>query len=117
MSEPHLHTAPDPDFADIDALALALDQLAPGAAPSAPLKRIGAGFFSTAVETASGVVFRLGLAPGEAAMVGDSVESDIAGGRGAGMRTVLYAPAGAPAGTADVVVRSWAELARLAGVA
>jgi 4-nitrophenyl phosphatase len=60
---------------------------------------------------------RLGLAPGEAAMVGDSVESDIAGGRGAGMRTVLYAPAGAPAGTADVVVRSWTELARLAGVA
>jgi HAD superfamily hydrolase (TIGR01450 family) len=60
---------------------------------------------------------RLGLAPGEAAMVGDSVESDIAGGRGAGMRTVLYAPEGAPAGTADVVVRSWAELARLAGVA
>jgi len=60
---------------------------------------------------------RLGLAPGEAAMVGDSVESDIAGGRGAGMRTVLYAPEGAPAGTADVVVRSWTELARLAGVA
>ena len=47
----------------------------------------------------------------------DSVESDIAGGRGAGMRTVLYAPDGAPAGAADVVVRSWVELARLAGVA
>jgi HAD superfamily hydrolase (TIGR01450 family) len=59
---------------------------------------------------------RLGLPPGQAAMVGDSVESDIAGGRGAGMRTVLYAPDGAPAGSADVVVRSWAELARLAGV-
>jgi ribonucleotide monophosphatase NagD (HAD superfamily) len=60
---------------------------------------------------------RLGVAPGEAAMVGDSVESDVVGGRGAGMRTVLYAPGGAPAGVADVVVRSWAELARLAGVA
>jgi HAD superfamily hydrolase (TIGR01450 family) len=60
---------------------------------------------------------RLGLQPGEVAMVGDSVESDIAGGRGAGMRTVLYAPGGAPAGAADVVVRSWAELARGAGVA
>jgi HAD superfamily hydrolase (TIGR01450 family) len=59
---------------------------------------------------------RLGLAPKQAAMVGDSVESDIAGGRGAGMHTVLYAPAGAPAGAADVVVRSWSELARLAGV-
>jgi 4-nitrophenyl phosphatase len=60
---------------------------------------------------------RLGLAPREAAMVGDSVESDVAGGRATGMRTVLYAPAGAPSGVADVVVRSWAELARLAGVA
>jgi hypothetical protein len=29
---------------------------------------------------------------------------------------VLYAPEGAPAGAADVVVRSWTELARLAGV-
>jgi HAD superfamily hydrolase (TIGR01450 family) len=59
---------------------------------------------------------RLGLAPAEAAMVGDSAQSDVAGGRAAGMRTVLYAPAGAPASAADVVVRSWAELARLAGV-
>jgi hypothetical protein len=45
------------------------------------------------------------------------VESDVAGGRGAGLRTVLYAPAGAPDGVADVVVRSWVELARGAGVA
>jgi hypothetical protein len=45
------------------------------------------------------------------------VESDVAGGRATGMRTVLYAPAGASSGVADVVVRSWAELARLAGVA
>ena len=59
---------------------------------------------------------RLGLAPAQAAMVGDSPESDVAGGRGVGMRTVLYAPAGAPAGAADVVVRSWSELARRAGV-
>jgi 4-nitrophenyl phosphatase len=60
---------------------------------------------------------RLGLAPAQVAMVGDSVESDVAGGRGAGLRTVLYAPAGAPDGVADVVVRSWVELARGAGVA
>jgi len=59
---------------------------------------------------------RLGLTPAQAAMVGDSAESDVAGGRGVGMRTVLYAPAGAPAGAADVVVRSWSELARRAGV-
>ena len=36
---------------------------------------------------------------------------------GVGMRTVLYAPAGgAPADAADVIVSSFAELARLAGV-
>ena len=49
-------------------------------------------------------------------MVGDSVESDVAGGRRAGMRTVLYAPDGAVPGAADVVVRSFAELTILAGV-
>jgi HAD superfamily hydrolase (TIGR01450 family) len=60
---------------------------------------------------------RLACRPHEAAMVGDSVASDMAGGRAVGMRTVLYAPAGAPPDAADVVVRSFAELARLAGVA
>ena len=60
---------------------------------------------------------RLGLRPPEAAMVGDSVTSDVAGGHAVGMRTVLYAPDGAPPDAADVVVRSFAELARLAGVA
>jgi 4-nitrophenyl phosphatase len=59
---------------------------------------------------------RLGLEPAQAAMVGDSVVSDVAGARAVGMRGVLYAPDGAPAGAADVVVRSFAELARLAGV-
>jgi HAD superfamily hydrolase (TIGR01450 family) len=59
---------------------------------------------------------RLGLAADQAAMVGDSVESDVAGGRRAGMRTVLYAPDGAAPGAADVVVRSFAELRVLAGV-
>jgi HAD superfamily hydrolase (TIGR01450 family) len=59
---------------------------------------------------------RLGVEAAQAAMVGDSEESDVAGGRAAGLRTVLYAPGGAPAGAADVVVRSWAELGRLAGV-
>jgi 4-nitrophenyl phosphatase len=59
---------------------------------------------------------RLGLAPHEAAMVGDSVTSDVAGARAVGMRTVLYAPDGAPPDSADAVVRSFEELARLAGV-
>lgn len=60
---------------------------------------------------------RLGVPPAAAAMVGDSVESDIRGGRAAGMRTVLYAPEGGAGGEADLVVRSFAELARLAGIA
>lgn len=59
---------------------------------------------------------RLELAPAKAAMVGDSVPSDIRGARGVGMRTVLYAPRGAPAGEADLVVRSFPELAAAAGV-
>ena len=60
---------------------------------------------------------RLGLAAAEAAMVGDSVPSDIRGGRGAGMRTVLYAPGGAGVvPEADVVVPSFADLAERAGV-
>jgi 4-nitrophenyl phosphatase len=59
---------------------------------------------------------RLRLAPHEAAMVGDSVTSDVAGARAVGMRTILYAPDGAPPDSADAVVRSFVELARLAGV-
>jgi HAD superfamily hydrolase (TIGR01450 family) len=59
---------------------------------------------------------RLGLAAEQAAMVGDSVESDVAGGRRAGMRTVLYAPDGGTPGAADVIVRSFAELGALAGL-
>jgi HAD superfamily hydrolase (TIGR01450 family) len=60
---------------------------------------------------------RLGCPAAAVAMVGDSVASDIRGARGVGLRTVLYAPAGAGAsGEADVVVRSFAELARLAGL-
>jgi HAD superfamily hydrolase (TIGR01450 family) len=59
---------------------------------------------------------RLGLAADQAAMVGDSVESDVAGGRRVGMRTVLYAPDGGAPGAADVIVRSFAELRALTGV-
>ena len=60
---------------------------------------------------------RLGVAASAAAMVGDSVPSDIRGARGVGMRTVLYAPVSTDGGDeADVIVRSFAELATLAGV-
>ena len=60
---------------------------------------------------------RLGLTPGDAAMVGDSVPSDMLGARAVGMRAVLYAPdAAVPSPEADVTIRSFAELAALAGV-
>ena len=60
---------------------------------------------------------RLGLTAAEVAMVGDSVASDIRGGRAVGMATVLYAPAGGDdAREPDVVVGSFAELARRAEV-
>src|SRR5689334_19459692 len=70
----------------------------------------GCGAIVQAVCTAAGVqpvvvgkpappLFRMALSrlrcgPDEAAMVGDSVTSDVGGGRAAGMRTVLYAPEG-----------------------
>jgi HAD superfamily hydrolase (TIGR01450 family) len=61
---------------------------------------------------------RMALSPAAAAMVGDSVPSDIRGARAVGMVTVLYAPEeGTPVEEADLVVGSFAELARLAGVA
>lgn len=54
---------------------------------------------------------RLGLDAGDAVMVGDSLESDIRGARGVGMRAVLYAPDGGPAAAEpDLTVRSFAEL-------
>jgi 4-nitrophenyl phosphatase len=59
---------------------------------------------------------QLDLPARQVAMVGDSVRSDIRGARAVGMPTVLYAPAGAPAGAADVVVRSFADLARRVGL-
>jgi FMN phosphatase YigB (HAD superfamily) len=39
---------------------------------------------------------RMGLPPQAVAMLGDSLATDIAGGRRAGLRTVLFAPAGPP---------------------
>jgi len=60
---------------------------------------------------------RLGLTAAATAMVGDSIPSDIRGAQAVGMPAVLYAPdGGASDNVADVVVRSFAELARLVGV-
>jgi 4-nitrophenyl phosphatase len=64
---------------------------------------------------------RIGVSASEAAMVGDSVASDMRGAHAVGMATVLYAPSFAPdvpdlpAGT--VVVRSFAELGVRLGLA
>lgn len=93
----------------------------------------GCGAFVAAVSVASGAkpvvvgkpepllfhiaLQRLGLAPTTAAMVGDSVASDIHGAHAVGMPTVLYAPDGvADPGPADLVVGSFAELAALVGL-
>jgi HAD superfamily hydrolase (TIGR01450 family) len=56
---------------------------------------------------------RLGCRPSDAAMVGDSLTTDIAGGRAAGMRTVWVDATGArqEPRPADVVVGSLVELA------
>ena len=55
---------------------------------------------------------RLGCAPAEAAMVGDSLATDVAGGRGAGMFAVWLDAAGDGdgEGRADLTVRSLGEL-------
>jgi len=61
---------------------------------------------------------RMGVSPDLTAMVGDSPAADMRGGRAAGMRTILYAPKGHDnLDDAEVVIRSFAELLVLAGVA
>lgn len=66
-----------------------------------------------------GITGRLGLQPGEAAMVGNDYTKDIAGARGAGLRTVWLNLAGlpAPGPAADAVIGSMDELpAAIAGL-
>jgi 4-nitrophenyl phosphatase len=58
---------------------------------------------------------RMGVSAAEAAMVGDSVDSDIRGARRVGMTAVLLAPRGGPDGVAHYLVRSMAQLRRLLG--
>jgi HAD superfamily hydrolase (TIGR01450 family) len=91
----------------------------------------GCGAIAEAVATAAGVrplvigkpepplfelaLARMGLGESEAAMVGDSVDSDVRGARRIGMTAVLFAPAGGPDGVAHLIVRSMAQLERLLG--
>jgi len=88
----------------------------------------GCGALAEAVATAGGVrplvvgkpdrplferaIERMGCRPAEAAMVGDSLDTDVAGGRAAGMFTVWLDPDGDgdDGRRADLVVRSLAEL-------
>jgi HAD superfamily hydrolase (TIGR01450 family) len=56
---------------------------------------------------------RMQLEPAEAAMVGDSVDSDIRGARRVGLTAVLVAPKGALDGVAHYMIKSMAQLKRL----
>ena len=56
---------------------------------------------------------RMGVTAEEAAMVGDSVDSDVRGARRVGMTAILFAPHGGPEGVAHYMVRSMAQLKRL----
>jgi len=56
---------------------------------------------------------RMDVRAEEAAMVGDSVDSDIRGARRVGMTAILFAPDGGPDGVAHFMVRSMAQLRRL----
>ncbi|MGH7368537.1 MAG: HAD hydrolase-like protein, partial [Candidatus Rokuibacteriota bacterium] len=58
---------------------------------------------------------RMGLTVDEAAMVGDSIDSDVRGARRVGMTAVLFAPKGGPDGVAHYMVKSMAQLRRLLG--
>ena len=58
---------------------------------------------------------RMGTGVDEAAMVGDSIDSDVRGARRVGMTAVLYAPKGGPDGVAHYIVKSMPQLKRLLG--
>jgi HAD superfamily hydrolase (TIGR01450 family) len=56
---------------------------------------------------------RMGMTADAAAMVGDSVDSDIRGARRVGMTAILFAPDGGPDGVAHFMVKSMPQLRRL----
>jgi len=55
----------------------------------------------------------MGLNANDAAMVGDSVDSDIRGARRVGLTAVLFAPKGGLDGVAHYMVKSMPQLRRL----
>ena len=58
---------------------------------------------------------RMGIGVDDAAMVGDSIDSDVRGARRVGMTAVLFAPKGGPDGVAHYIVKSMSQLKRLLG--
>src|ERR1700730_15081529 len=56
---------------------------------------------------------RMGLAAEDAAMVGDSIDSDVRGARRVGLTAVLFAPKGGLGGVAHHMVKSMSQLRRL----
>jgi len=90
----------------------------PGVAPLAEAIAVAGGARPVVVGKPEPHLFRvalkrMGLPPGAVAMLGDSLATDIAGGRRAGLHTVLYAPAGpppAPDPAPDLIVTSLAAL-------
>ena len=106
--------------------------IATNADPAIPVENglnPGAGAIAAAVATATGVqptvigkpeptlllvaLDRLGVPPGEAAIAGDQVQTDIRAGRAAGVRTILVAgdlAAEVPGVAPDLVVRDLDEL-------
>ena len=58
---------------------------------------------------------RMKLGVDDAAMVGDSIDSDVRGARRVGMTAVLFAPKGGPDGVAHYIVKSMSQLKRLLG--
>lgn len=60
---PRLERWTPPDFSRLDAVTSAIAEVCPDAAPVAPLRLLGEGFFSVALATASGAVVRLGTSP------------------------------------------------------
>jgi len=129
----------DPDFTydRLTAAARAIDGgahfLTPNLDPRLPLEDgdflPGCGAVVEAVAAAAGVrpivvgkpepplfelaLSRMGVTADTAAMVGDSVDSDIRGARRVGMTAILFAPAGGPDGVAHFMVKSMAQLRRL----
>jgi HAD superfamily hydrolase (TIGR01450 family) len=56
---------------------------------------------------------RMEMGADAAAMVGDSVDSDVRGARRVGMTAILYAPDGGPDGVAHFMVKSMPQLRRM----